>query len=158
MADLQEIEAIKRLKYKYLRCLDEKRWEEMAECFTADATSAYGDGEYSFAGRDQILQFLREALGSRSIISAHRVQQPEIDIISATTATGVWALDDTVIHTESKSIIRGAAFYHDEYVKVGGQWKIKSTGYQRLFEERLSRSDMPSWRLTANRWAKGEKL
>ncbi|HVO27305.1 MAG TPA: nuclear transport factor 2 family protein [Candidatus Margulisiibacteriota bacterium] len=157
MADLQEIEAIKRLKYRYLRCLDEKRWEEMTECFTADATSAYGDGDYSFAGRDQIVQFLREALGSPSIISAHRVQQPEIDLTSATTATGVWALDDTVMHTESKSIIRGAAFYHDEYVKIGGQWKIKSTGYQRLFEERLSRVDTPSWRLTANRWAKGEK-
>lgn len=153
MADLQEIEAIKRLKYKYLRCLDSKQWAEMAECFTEDATAAYGDGKYSFAGRDQIMQFLRDALGSGSIISSHRVQQPEIDLVSATVATGVWALDDTVIETQSNNVIRGAAFYHDEYVKVGGQWKIKSTGYQRLFEERFSRVDTPSWRLTANRWA-----
>ena len=100
MPDLQEIEAIKRLKYKYLRCLDEKRWDEMAECFTADATSAYGDGQYSFAGRDNIMQFLRDALGGHTIISSHRVQQPEIDLTSATTATGVWALDDTVIETQ----------------------------------------------------------
>ena len=153
MTDLQEIEAIKRLKYRYLRCLDMKQWDEMAECFTEDATSAYGDGQYSFAGRAQILQFLRDALGGHAIISAHRVQQPEIDLTSATTATGIWALDDTVIHTESKSVIRGAAFYRDEYVKVGGAWKIKATGYQRLFEERFSRGDTPSWRLTANRWA-----
>lgn len=154
MADLQEIEAIKRLKYTYLRCLDLKQWTELAECFTADATAAYGDGKYSFVGRDNIMQFLRDALGSPTIISSHRVQQPEIDLTSATTATGIWALDDTVIETQSKSTIRGAAFYRDDYVKVGGQWKIKSTGYQRLFEERLSRSDTPSWRLTANRWAK----
>jgi len=153
MTDLQEIEAIKRLKYKYLRCLDLKQWAEMATCFTADATAAYGDGQYSFAGRDQIMQFLRDALDARTIISAHRVQQPEIDLTSATTATATWALDDTVIETQSNSVIRGAAFYHDEYVKVGGDWKIKSTGYQRLFEERLARSDTPSWRLTANRWA-----
>jgi hypothetical protein len=153
MADLHEIEAIKRLKYKYLRCLDLKLWAELAECFIGEATAAYGDGQYSFAGRDQIMQFLRDALGSPSIISSHRVQQPEIDFTSPTTATGTWALDDTVIETQSKSTIRGAAFYHDEYVKVGGQWKIKATGYQRLFEERLSRSDTPSWRLTANRWA-----
>jgi len=153
MADLQEIEAIKRLKFKYLRCLDLKRWDEMAECFTEDATSAYGDGQYAFAGRDQIMQFLRDVLGSHTIISAHRVQQPEIDLTSATTATGTWALDDTVIETASKRTIRGAAFYRDEYVKVAGQWKIKSTGYTRLFEERLSRDDTPSWRLTANRWA-----
>lgn len=153
MADLQEIEAIKRLKYTYLRCLDLKQWAEMAECFTEDATAAYGDGKYSFAGRDKIMQFLRDALGGRNIISSHRVQQPEIDLVSATAATGVWALDDTVIETQSSSVIRGAAFYHDEYVKIGGQWKIKSTGYQRLFEERLSRNDTPSWRLTVNRWA-----
>jgi len=153
MADLQEIEAIKRLKYKYLRCLDLKQWAEMEACFTADATAAYGDGKYSFAGRDQILQFLRDALGRPTIISAHRVQQPEIDLTSATTATAIWALDDTVIETQSNSVIRGAAFYHDEYVKIGGDWKIKATGYQRLFEERFSRSDTPSWRLTANRWA-----
>ena len=153
MADLQEIEVIKRLKYKYLRCLDLKQWAEMEACFTADATAAYGDGKYSFAGRDQIMQFLRDALGGRTLISAHRVQQPEIDLTSATTATGIWALDDTVIETQSNSVIRGAAFYHDEYVKLGGEWKIKSTGYQRLFEERFSRTDTPSWRLTANRWA-----
>jgi hypothetical protein len=153
MADLQEIEAIKRLKYRYLRCLDLKQWAEMAECFTEDATAAYGDGKYSFAGRDKIMQFLRDALGSRTIISSHRVQQPEIDLVSATVASGVWALDDTVIETQSNNVIRGAAFYHDEYVKIGGEWKIKSTGYQRLFEERFSRADTPSWRLTANRWA-----
>ncbi len=153
MADLHEIEAIKRLKYKYLRCLDLKQWDEMAECFTADATAAYGDGKYSFAGRDQIMQFLRDALGSPSIISSHRVQQPEIEFTSPTAATGIWALDDTVIETQSKSTIRGAAFYYDEYVKVHEQWKIKATGYQRLFEERLSRNDTPSWHLTANRWA-----
>ncbi|HUI26966.1 MAG TPA: nuclear transport factor 2 family protein [Candidatus Kryptonia bacterium] len=153
MFDLQEIEAIRRLKYKYLRCLDLKLWAELEECFTEDATAAYGDGKYSFAGRDQIMQFLRNALGGRNMITSHRVHQPEIDVTGATTAVGTWALEDTVIETQSNSIIRGAAFYRDEYVKVGGRWKIRATGYQRLFEERLSRADTPSWHLTANHWA-----
>lgn len=155
MADLQEIEAIKRLKYKYLRCLDLKLWDEMETCFTADATAAYGDGQYSFTNREQILTFLRSALGSPTRITSHRAQQPEIDLTSPTTAVGSWALDDTVIDTDSNGLIRGAAFYRDEYVKLDGLWKIKSTGYRRLFEERLSRNDTPSWRLTANRWANG---
>jgi hypothetical protein len=155
MVDLQEIEAIKRLKYRYLRCLDQKCWDEMSECFTPDATAAYGDGQYSFAGRDAIMEFLRSALGGKSMISSHRAQQPEIDLKSATTASGVWALDDVVIETTSGTVIRGAAFYQDEYVKIDGRWQIKFTGYQRLFEERLSRGDTPSWRLTANRWASG---
>ena len=45
MDDLHEIEAIKRLKYRYMRCLDQKRWAELAECFTEDATTAYGGGK-----------------------------------------------------------------------------------------------------------------
>ena len=154
MVDLQEIEAIKRLKYKYLRCLDLKLWDEIAECFTEDATAAYSDGKYSFAGRDQIITFLRDALGGYNKITSHRVHQPEIDLSGATTAVGTWALEDIVIETETKSIIRGAAFYRDDYVKVGGAWKIRATGYLRLFEERLSRSDTPSWRLMANHWAR----
>ena len=153
MVDLQEIEAIKRLKYTYCRCLDEKRWDEMAQCLTEDATAAYSDGHYSFTGRDAIMQFLRDALDGHHMITSHRVHQPEIDLTSATTATGIWALDDIVIETKANIVIRGSAFYRDEYAKVDGQWKIKHTGYQRIYEEMLSRSDTPSWQLTANRWA-----
>jgi bile-acid 7alpha-dehydratase len=153
MVDLQEVEAIKRLKYKYLRCLDQKLWAELAQCFTEDATSAYSDGKYSFSGRDKIMEFLRGALGPRTMISSHRVHHPEIDLTTPTTATGIWALEDTVIETNTNITIRGAAFYHDEYVKSGGQWKIKSTGYTRTFEEVVSRRDTPSLQLTANCWA-----
>jgi bile-acid 7alpha-dehydratase len=153
MTDLHEIEAIKRLKYKYLRCLDQKLWPELAECLTEDATSAYSDGKYSYSGRDQIMEFLRGALGPRTMISSHRVHHPEIDLTSPTTATGIWALEDTVIETKANITIRGAAFYHDEYVKVDGRWKIRSTGYTRTFEEIVSHRDTPSLQLTANCWA-----
>ncbi len=152
MADLQEIEAITRLKYTYCRCLDEKRWDEMAQCLTEDATAAYSDGQYSFAGRPAIMQFLRDALAGHHMVTSHRVHQPEIDLTSATTATGIWALDDIVIETNANIVIRGAAFYHDEYAKVGGLWKIRHTGYRRIYEEMFSRADTPSWQLTANRW------
>lgn len=60
--DLHEVEAIKRLKYTYLRALDLKRWDELAACLSEDATAAYSDGKYSFTGREQIMQFLRQAL------------------------------------------------------------------------------------------------
>ena len=46
--DLEALEAIKRLKYRYLRCLDQKLWDEIGECFTEDATAAYSGGEYAW--------------------------------------------------------------------------------------------------------------
>ena len=152
MADLAEIAAIKRLKYKYLRCLDCKLWEEMAECFTEDATTSYSGGKYSFQGRAKIIEFLKQGLGN-SRPSMHQAHQPEIDITSPTTAKGTWALEDYVIDTKTDTSIRGSAFYHDEYVKVKGEWKIKSTGYDRVFEELWSRKETPSLKLTQNMFA-----
>ena len=150
--DLVEIEAIKRLKYKYLRCLDQKLWDEIAECFVENATSAYGGGKYSFEGRDAILGFLRDAMGADTFLSSHRVHHPEIDFSSETTATGIWALEDVVIDTKWEITIRGAAFYEDEYVKEGGVWKIQHTGYKRTYEEMQSRKDVPGLKLTACCW------
>jgi len=154
MQDLTEIEAIKRLKYKYLRCLDQKRWDELAECFSENATSAYSGGKFSFDGRDAIMDFLSKAMGADSFLSSHTVHHPEIELTSDSTATGTWALQDVVIETNAEIVIRGAAFYYDEYVKIDGEWKIQSTGYERTYEETYSRTDIPSLRLTANCWSR----
>ena len=77
---LVEIEKIKRVKARYMRCLDTKDWEGMASCFTEDATSSYGDGAYSFEGRDAVMKFLRDSMSSARFISKHQVHTPEIDI------------------------------------------------------------------------------
>ena len=135
MVDLHELESIKRLKYKYMRCIDEKLWDEMRSCFIEDATCSYSGGKYSFSGRDEIMKFMVEAMARKTFLSSHRVHHPEIDFTSNTTATGIWALEDSVIDEENEIALRGAAFYRDEYLKVDGEWKIKHTGYTRTFEE-----------------------
>jgi hypothetical protein len=40
-------------------------------------------------------------------------------------------------------VLHGAGFYFDEYVKVGGRWLIKTTGYERTFEQ-IEVRDRPS--------------
>jgi hypothetical protein len=155
LSDLIEIEQIKRLKYKYLRCLDQKLWDEIAECFTPDATAAYSGGQYSFDSAAAIVDFLRQAMGADSFHSSHRVHHPEIELTGPNTATGVWALEDEVIDTRFEITIRGAAFYEDEYVKVDGEWKLRHTGYRRTYEEMQSRKDVPGLKLTASWWTRG---
>ena len=44
LQEFREIEAIKALKYKYMRSIDQKLWDTMRECFTEDATTAYSGG------------------------------------------------------------------------------------------------------------------
>jgi len=147
MAQLDEIDAIKRLKYKYFRTLDTKKWDEMAECFAEDAKTSYSGGKYSFEGRDTIMSFLKKGLGPH-MISMHQGHHPEIELTSDTTATGIWALQDYVIDLKRNTSLFGAAFYQDEYVKVNGEWKIKFTGYERTFEEVYDRGDIKSLKLT----------
>ena len=40
--DLVALEEIRQVKYRYLRCVDLKLWDDMAEVFTPDATVDYG--------------------------------------------------------------------------------------------------------------------
>lgn len=140
-AVVEDIEAIKRLKHKYFRCLDSKLWDELAECFTEDATTSYTDGKYSFRGVEAVIGFLRKSLGPDTVVSMHQGHQPEIDITSETTAKGIWTSEAGLIITDRNVATREVNFYHDEYVKAGGQWKIKHTGYKRLFEEAWNRGE-----------------
>lgn len=156
LRELVEIEAIKRLKYKYIRCIDQKRWDELAETFTADATTSYGDGKLSFSGRAKIIEFLSRSMSAPTFHSAHHVHHPEIDLTSDTSARGTWALEDTVIEMAAGWALRGAAFYSDEYLKQGGRWLIQHTGYKRIYEESMLRKDIPSLRLTSSAWGTAE--
>lgn len=154
-AALVEIERVKRVKYRYMRCLDQKRWEELGTCLAEDAVAEYSGGRYTFHGRAEILDFLERSMGRESFHSSHRVHQPEIDLTGPATALGVWALEDTVIETALGITIRGSAFYEDEYERRDGEWLITRTGYRRVFEELQPRSSVPGLELTASWWSTG---
>lgn len=153
--DLVALEEIKRLKHRYLRCVDTKDWDGLAEILTEDAVADYGTPTYGgplkLTGRDAIVGFLREHLGPE-LITTHFASQPEIDV-DGDEATGIWAFEDTVIATRHRVVITGAAFYEDRYRRADGRWRIAHTGYQRTYEATLRLDDLPSFRLTANRWA-----
>ena len=147
---LVDIELIKRLKYRYIRCLDLKLFDEVGECFVDEATASYGGGAYTYEGRGAIVQFLRNSMGSTTMLTSHKVHQPEIELTGPDTATGMWALDDLVLLTDLDLTVRGAAYYTDEYVKVGGEWRMRHTGYKRVYEELAPRSTDIT--LTASWW------
>lgn len=147
---LVEIEKIKRLKYAYLRTLDLKEWSQLANCLTDDVTSSYSDGKHSFSGKEAVMGFLKESMDDRKIITKHHCHHPEIEFLSATDAKGVWYLTDQVINPGNSSSVppipaitlEGTGFYEDVYRKVGAEWKISHTGYQRVYREIFDRKHM----------------
>ncbi len=153
--DLAALEEIRQLKYRYLRCVDLKRWDEIAEVFTADASAEYGThavrGQLSLHGRDEIVGYLRDNLGPE-ITTVHRCGQPEITI-NGDKATGTWSFEDTVIAMTYRVWIRGAAFYEDSYERgADGRWRISHTGYRRIYETLSSFDDTPSLRFLDTMW------
>jgi hypothetical protein len=150
--DLATLEEIRQLKYRYLRFVDQKRWDEMADVFTAGATVDYGTralGEpLKLAGRDEIIAFFRANLGPE-IITVHAAGQPEI-AVDGDRATGCWRFQDTVIATEHRTVIAGAAYYQDRYERgADGAWRIAHTGYVRTYEAMVSLDDLPSFKFLA---------
>lgn len=153
--ELLEIEAIKRLKYKYMRCVDLKLWDELSGLFVPDATCAYSGGRYSHSGRDEIVAWLKQSMERDGFHSSHSVHHPEIELTGPDTATGIWALEDVVIDTDHDIQLSGSAFYHDRYQKHDGLWLFEHTGYERVFEQIESRADRPGLKLTASMWTRG---
>ena len=155
LEDLLDIHAIHQLKHRYLRCLDQKAWNELETCLTEDATASYGGGAVELDGRAAILEFLTSSMGSTGMLTSHRGSQPEIDLLGPADATGTWALEDVVIHQDFGVTIHGASFYDDRYVKVDGEWRICATGYKRTYEEIWPRASLDGLRLSADFWATG---
>ena len=132
---LEDIEAIKRLKHQYFRCFDTADLEGLAEVFTDDVTLSVTGGVYRFElhGKQAYLQMARDGAHAE-MVTQHNGHHPEIDILSDTEATGIWYLHDFVLEFRRKQHITGTAFYRDTYVKREGQWKIKHTEFERIYE------------------------
>lgn len=154
--DLIALEEIRRAKYRYLRCVDLKLWDEFADTLTEDAVAVYGTRVFGdplrLTGRDAIVDYMRANLGP-GVITTHFAGQPEIEI-DGDSATGTWCFDDTIIVTDFRLLIRGSAFYEDTYRRCAdGRWRISGTGYERTYELTVSLDDLPSLKIIANRWA-----
>lgn len=152
--DLVEIWAIEQLKYRYLRCVDLKLWDDLEKLLILDVQTSYGGGAYTFDNRDATMTFLRSTMKSTKVLTSHKCHHPEISLKPGNVeATGTWALDDVVIQQEFGFTIRGAAYYSDSYVKRDGEWLIASTGYKRVYEELYPRTSVDGLKVTAEYWA-----
>lgn len=135
MADADAIEAIKRVKYRYLRALDTKHWDDFADTLTDDIAGAYGTTlgkEHRFTNRADLVGFMKTSMPA-GVLTEHRVTHPEITV-DGDEAEATWYLQDRVIVPEFNFMLFGAAFYHDRYRKTPDGWKISATGYERTYE------------------------
>jgi SnoaL-like protein len=140
MTDIERllaIEEISQLKARYFRCMDTKDWGAFEAVFAPDATADYtppgGDKKlWSATGSGNIVALVKQAVAPA--ITVHHGHMPEIEVISATQAKGIWSMEDLIWWPEGArhKTMHGMGHYHETYEKVGGRWLIKSLLLTRL--------------------------
>jgi hypothetical protein len=146
---LNNIEEIRQVKYRYLRCIDMKLWDDIGDTLTEGAAVDYGMSRLSgkpvaIAGRAEIVSSFR-ARFEPGILTAHTASQPEITV-DGDTATGTWMLRDTMLATRHRVVIMGTAFVSDRYERgADASWRIARTCYLTNYEVAVSFDDLPSF-------------
>jgi uncharacterized protein (TIGR02246 family) len=127
---VDDVEAIKQLKARYFRTMDTKDWDGMRAVFADGVvmdTTESGGGV--IAGADAFVAFLRETLAD--VVTVHHGHMPEITVTSATTATGVWAMEDHLRWPDGTTL-HGFGHYHETYEQATGDWRIATSTLTRL--------------------------
>ena len=132
LARLEALEDIKALKARYFRLLDLHRWEELRALFTDDARFDIGESRSQPADADAFVAAVRSHLDQA--MTVHHGHTPEIEVLDATHARGVWAMQDLVEPPAGTGypVLSGFGHYDEEYRKVDGQWRIARLRLTRL--------------------------
>ena len=146
---LEIIEAVKQLKARYLRALDMADWTLMEQVLSENAHCVFEGGVYTheYHSRAEMIEFFRSAFHDQTI-TRHNCHHPEIEVLSSSSARGLWYLSDFFEHIEHNMVMDGSALYRDEYVLEEDGWRIKDTGYQRIYERMRPRD--PEIQITAH--------
>lgn len=131
MRRLADIQAIATTKARYFYFLDTKQWDRLATVFTADVDfDSAREGEYSFAGRDGFIDYVRTHLSDATTI--HHGHMPIIDFDGPDEARGIWAMTDDVQIPARATRFIGHGHYHERYRREDGEWLISAWKLTRL--------------------------
>lgn len=124
---LEEREAIRELKARYLAACDGKDPAAMRACF-ADGEVAIDYGVIGCFNRADALVEIFTQLGCHPhMVEMHHGVNPQIELLTATHAKGSWGLHYQLINTAENTLTQLGASYADEYRKTDAGWRISAT-------------------------------
>ena len=143
---LEDIEAIKQLKYRYWRHLDLKQWDELAELLRARGDGLLQLRQVRVHRRrgDHATSSASRSAQERGSVTIHHGHHPEIELLGDDRARGTWALYNYMFNVRENRGIRIGAYYDDRYVKLAGAWRFEHIGYRYIFHEEWKRDELAS--------------
>jgi hypothetical protein len=124
IARLEALEAIQRLKNRYLNACDLKQVEVIRDCFAeGEILLDYGPIG-TFRDRDSFVAVYREMACQPRVIDLHHGANPEIDLLGEDEAVARWALCYFNVDSETGATRQLGGFYQDRYHRIDGCWRI----------------------------------
>ncbi len=126
---LEDIEAIRSLKARYLSACDRKDPKGMRACFADGPVNIDYGAIGTFDNADTLVALYAQIACHPHMVELHHGVNPQIEIQDATTASGTWGLHYCLINTQANNATQLAGYYEDGYRKVGGAWKMVATRF-----------------------------
>ena len=126
---LEDIEAIRQLKARYLHACDRKQIDTIRDCF-ADGPVLIDYGAIGcFQHRDDFLRVYQEKACHPQVIDIHHSHNAQIQWHSAAEASATFDLFFYQIDTRTGTLIQLGGYYDDALRSVDGEWKISRTRF-----------------------------
>jgi hypothetical protein len=123
MTDIERmiaLEEIFQLKARRDRALDAQDWETYIALHVPEHVSE-NENEERREGARANAEGVAKVL--KGIVTVHHSHTPEIVFESATTARGIWGMEDLLFDAQTKRrLLHGFGFYHECYEKRDGAW------------------------------------
>ncbi|QHS11265.1 nuclear transport factor 2 family protein [Sinimarinibacterium sp. NLF-5-8] len=126
---LEDAQAIRHLKSRYLFSCDRKDVAQMRACFADGPVDIdYGPiGQFTRA--DDLVEVFKRIGCHDHMVEMHHGSNPQIEVWDDQTASAKWSLEYRLINTQEHTLTLLTGYYEDGYRKVDGQWKISKTHF-----------------------------
>ena len=121
---LEDKEAIRALKSRYLRACDLKQPDVVRECFAPGAVRIDYENFPLFTDRDAFVAVYESMACNPAVFDLHHATNWQIDLTGPDSATGLWSLNFRTILAAQRQIVRLGVEYSDVYRKADGEWRM----------------------------------
>jgi len=124
---LEDKEAIRLLKSRYLRACDLKQPDRVRECFSPEGVRIAYQGFPIFTDRDAFVAMYESMACQGGVYDIHHATNWDIELTGPDEARGLWSLNFRTILTGPRQVTRLAVEYDDIYRRHDGRWWISES-------------------------------
>lgn len=127
---LEDREAVRQLKSRYLACCDAKDPAGFRACFANGKVAIDYGAIGQFDTADALVAVYTQMACHAHMVEMHHGSNAQIELTGVDSAWGEWDIHYQLINTQDHTLTQLGGHYHDEYLRTKAGWKISATRFQ----------------------------